>query len=188
MDFNARHAFGFDEPGYITLYKGDEEEIKEWARAVWPPKALYNLTFGFFTPSKMDECITELPPSITPVKLTWAEVQDHDDRMLPHDRVHDYVLSILQEKEKAAHPSDFQGMPAEWIERDLAVYKKLTAQNRYGEKSIYTFIDGNENRYQWATDTKNYEVGQFVRLKMKVRAHSVIDNVKTTVVWYCKEI
>ena len=79
-------------------------------------------------------------------------------------------------------------MPNEWIERDLAVYKKLTAQNRYGEKNIYTFIDGNENRYQWATDTKNYEVGQFVRLKMKVRAHSVIDNVKTTVVWYCKEI
>lgn len=183
MDFNARHAFGFDEAGYITIFKGDEEVIRDWAQSVWPPRAWYNLTFGFHTPSKME--VTDLPDSIEPIRLTWEEVQDHDDRMKPHDVVHKYVMSLL--KDNYGAESVFQGEVDTWIERDLAVFSKNTSTNHYGEKHTYVLIDANQNFYQWATNTKNYEVGTFVKLKMKVKSHSVIDEVNTTVVWYCKE-
>ena len=34
MDFNARHAFGFDEAGYITLYRGNHNTIENYMELV----------------------------------------------------------------------------------------------------------------------------------------------------------
>lgn len=184
FDFNAKHAFGFDEAGYITIYKGNTEEIRDWAQSVWPPRAWYNLIFDFYTPSSME--VKDLPASITPIKLTWEEVQDEGYHIKPYDTVREYVLSLI--KDNYGAESTFQGTPNTWIERDLVVYSKQTANNSYGEKHTYMLMDANQNFYQWATNAKNYEVGTTIKLKMKIKSHTVVDNVKTTIVWYCKEI
>lgn len=187
MNFNARHAFGFDEAGYITIYKGNEDEVRDWARATWPPKAWYNLTFGFFTPSKME--VSGLPNTIKPIKLTWDEVKDGETKMKPHDVVRPYVASLKQDGSNQV--STFQGEIGKWIERDLVVCGKSTIHSSYGDKYAYTFMDASKNVYEWVTATKDYEINSCVSLKMKVKDHAINNNTAakyTTVVWYCKEM
>jgi hypothetical protein len=78
MDFNARHAFGFGELGYITIYKGNNILIENWAEED-RTNLRYNLTFLYYTPSKLEVPYT--PEGIEPIRLMWEEVMDHDDRM-----------------------------------------------------------------------------------------------------------
>jgi hypothetical protein len=129
--------------------------------------------------------VKDLPDSITPIKLTWEEVQEEGYHIKPYDTVREYVLSLI--KDNYGKESTFQGTPNTWIERDLVVYSKQTEKNSYGEKHTFLLMDANQNFYQWATNAKNYEVGASMHLKMKVKSHTVVDNVKTTIVWYCKE-
>ena len=183
VDFNARHAFGFGDLGYITLYKGDESVIKEWAQREWPPKAWYNLLFRFFTPSEMK--VEDVPASITPIKLTWDEVKLEGHRIKPYKEVTAYVQSLIGEGNPE---SQFQGAEGDWIQKTVTVVKVQIKNSNFGEKKIFTMTDKTNNHYQWETSTKNYENGAVINLKMKVKAHETIGDTNTTIVWYCKEI
>ena len=90
MDFNAKHVFGFEETGYITLYKGDN--VEEWANED-RTHIYFNLTFGFYTPGRFQ--LPHLSLGIQPVKLMWEDVVAHDDRMRPHEEVQKIVAAKL---------------------------------------------------------------------------------------------
>lgn len=184
MDFDGRHAFGFGKAGYITIYKGDESEIADWADANHECTR-YNLTFGYYTPSRLT--IVNLPSSITPIKLTWEEVMDSGNKMKSHDEVTKYVRKLLT-GEQPEFSSVYQGAINSWIERDLVVYAKKKNSTHFGDKFFYTMIDAGGNLYLWETGAKNYAVGASKRLKMKVKEHTEADGILYTVVWYCKEI
>ena len=185
MNFNARCAFGFGDAGYITIYKGDEDKIEEWASENHNCTRR-NLTFGYYTPSHLE--ITNLPSFITPIKLMWEEVQDHDDRMKPHDVITAYVQTKLNGGGPDTTGSKFQGTVGNWIERDLAVSMKKSKNTQFGVKHQFTMLDANGNRYFWETGTKNFKIGDACKLKMKVKEHKMFAGSQTTVVWYCKEI
>ena len=186
--FNARHAFGFGDAGYITIYKGNEDILRDWLednpidkighRAAW-----YNLIFRFYTPSFMD-VPTGLPADIVPIRLNWDEVKISAVEMKPNEEVAQYVNSLIHETSS----STYQGTVGSWFQQDVVVATVVKKNTHYGEKSTFTLIDAGGNNYQWETGTKNYEVGQAMRLNMKVKSHSKINNVETTIVWYCKEI
>ena len=183
MDFNARHAFGFGELGYITLYNGSQSDIEDLA-----DKNLasfrQNLTFGYYTPSAIST--PDLPDNIKPVKLYWADVMDHDDRMKPHDEVRKYVVTLLNPM--ASHASSFQGTENQWIQKEVKVKSKKTKDSHFGTKHTYTLVDAEGNTYIWETGAKDYKNDAKVNLKMKVKEHKEIDNEKCTIVWYCKEV
>ena len=179
MDFNARHAFGFDKAGFIIIYKG--QKVEEWASNdrtnIW-----FNLTFGYFTPGNLVH--PKLIDGITPIKLTWDEVAAEGNKMKPHEEVHKYVMTLL-------HPNDsvsqYQGNKDEWLQKEVTVRAKKSADSRYGTKHTYTLADAEGNIYIWETGAKDYPLDTTVSLKMKVKEHKEINNEKVTVVWYCKE-
>jgi hypothetical protein len=181
MNFNARHAFGFGEKGYILLYKG--KNVEEWAENdrtnIW-----FNLTFGYYTPSKFP------PPKVLngveAVKLTWEEVMDHDDRMKPHEVVAQYVNSLLADTNSSR--SEYQGVKDDWLQKEVKIREKKSKDSHFGTKHTYTMEDANGNTYIWETGAKDYQIDETVSLKMKVKEHKEIDGEKITVVWYCKEI
>lgn len=183
MDFNARHTFGFGKLGYITLYKGKEEEIEifveqhqEWFRR--------NLTFGYYTPSFIT--INDYPSSITPIKLAWNDIMSHDDRMKPHEEVKKYVDSLLILDD--ARTSQYQGNENEWLQKAVTVREKKSNETHFGTKHTYYLVDAEGNTYIWETGAKDYARDSSVSLKMKVKAHKEINGEKCTVVWYCKEV
>ena len=184
MTFNARQAFGFGEKGYIIIYSGDEETIKNWAQDVYPPRAWHNLTFGYYTPSTIKN---EIPPeSISSFKLSWDEVKVDDIHMKSHDEVIKYVNSHLHPM--VNNTSRFQGRKDEWLQKELQVKNKTTKQNHFGEKHSFTFVDSEDNYYIWETGTKDYMVDEKVHLKMKVKEHKEVNGINCTIVWYCKEV
>ena len=181
MDFDARHAFGFGPKGYITLYKGKIEELIE--NVGWR-NFRYNCTFLYYTPSELT--VPELPADVIPVKLTWEEVQDHDNRMKSHEEVGRYVNQLLVMDVDST--SEYQGIQGSWITKTVTVREKKDKDSRFGTKHTYTLEDAENNYYVWETDTKDYSNSTTVSLKMKVKEHKEINGVKTTVVWYCKEV
>jgi hypothetical protein len=49
-------------------------------------------------------------------------------------------------------------------------------------------VDAANNTYIWETGARDYPITMALKLKMKVKDHKEIDGVKTTIVWYCKEV
>lgn len=184
MDFNARHAFGFGEKGYITIYKGDHALVERWAENdrtnIWR-----NLTFGYYTPSKFPT--PEVLNGIEPIQLKWEQVMDHDDRMKPHEEVAKLVNSLINVQSRASN-SVYQGEENTWLEKEVVIKENIKREDHFGEKHTHFMCDAEGNTYVWETGAKNFEVGMAVKLKMKVKAHKEINGEKCTVVWYCKVV
>ena len=181
MDFNARHAFGFGDLGFITIYKAPESvlevfvnEHREFFRR--------NLTFGYYTPSRIN--LPELPSNICPIRLYWKDVMDHDNRMKPHEIVTKLVASLIGNKTE----SKYQGSINEWLQKTVTIKDKKSNESHFGTKHIYSLIDEDGNAYVWETGAKDYALDTTVSLKMKVKEHKEIDGNEITIVWYCKEI
>lgn len=183
MDFNARHAFGFGEKGYITLYKGDERVVERWAENdrtnIWR-----NTTFGYYTPSKFPT--PEVLKGIEPIQLKWEQVQDYEDRMKPHEEVAKLVSDLLGGS--AISNSAYQGKENDWLEKEIVVKENITREDHFGEKHTHYMRDAEGNMYIWETGTKNFEVGMALKLRMKVKAHKEVKGEKCTIVWYCKVV
>lgn len=181
MDFNARHVFGFDSDGYITIYRGDEGLLQQF-RETHQEFFRYNLTFGIYTPSYIH--VRDLPAGIIPTRLNWEEVMDHDDRMKSHEIVQKIVAAKLGTLSK----SKYQGAVNEWLQKTVKVTKKTSKESHFGTKHTYNLEDSDGNTYIWETGAKDFACSQTVSLKMKVKEHKEIDGNEVTVVWYCKEI
>ena len=181
MCFNARSAFGFGDLGFITIYKGNMASLEECAEA-HHNSFRRNLTFGYYTPSRLDIC--DLPGDVIPIKLNWSDVMDHDDRMKPHEEVQKIVSNILY----GEYTSTYQGAINEWLQKELKVANKKSSETHFGTKHTYNFVDAEGNTYVWETGAKDYACDTTVSLKMKVKEHKEINGEKVTVVWYCKEV
>ena len=177
--FNARHAFGFDEKGYILLYKG--RNVEEWAENdrtnIW-----FNLIFGYYTPSKF-EC-PKLADGIESVVLNWNDVAANDINIKSDDEVKKIVAAMLNDENNS---SNFQGDVDDWLQKLVVVKDKKSKESHFGTKHTYTLEDNEGNVYMWETGAKDYSIEHEVSLKMKVKDHKEINNTKTTIVWYCKE-
>lgn len=179
MDFNAKHVFGFEETGYITLYKG--RNVEGWANED-RTNIYYNCTFGFYTPGRLET--PHLIDGIEPIRLMWEDVMAHNDRMKPHEEVKKIVAAMLNDESA----STFQGKVDEWLQKTVTVREKKSKESHFGTKHTFTLEDSEGNTYLWETGAKDYSVAQTVSLKMKVKEHKEMNNEKVTVVWYCKEM
>ena len=188
--FSPKNAFGFGTDEYITLYKGDENKIKDFFlsftideeghRAAW-----YNNIFHWFTPSKIT-FDKELPEGITPIKLTWDEVKDKDDpeglQAKCNEFIAKYVGGLLFDQSK----SEYQGEKNEWLEKVVTIKKNITLDGRYGLSHMHIMEDEEGNEYVWTTASKDIEERTVLNMRMKVKDHQEYRNIKQTVVYYCK--
>lgn len=182
MDFNARHAFGFRDAGYITIYQGPENMLENFVNdhheSFWQ-----NISFGYYTPGHIN--IPVLPKEITPIKLMWEEVMNYADRMKPHEEV---AKIVATKKGIKIVESQYQGQVDTWLEKKVIIKANKAQENHFGEKHLHYMSDDDGNLYYWETGAKNFSAGSSVHLKMKVKAHKEIEGNKYTIVWYCKEI
>lgn len=184
IKFAARNAFGFCEAGYITLFKGDNNIINDWAHETNPCRARYNTLFGWFCPSKLE--IVNLPDSITPVKLNWNMVQDPTDPEGLSIKDDDTVKKIIRELLGEINHSQYQGEVNEWLEKEVTVDKNISLDGHFGNSHMHIMHDAEGNEYVWNTASKNIEAGSKILLRMKVKEHKEYNGVKQTIVYYCK--
>ena len=125
----------------------------------------------------------DLPAGISPVRLAWNDVMDHDDRMKPHEEVQKIVNKLLY----GETTSKYQGAVNDWLTKEVIVKSKKTNETHYGTKHTYNLCDAEGNTYVWETGAKDYACDTSVSLKMKVKDHKEINGEQVTLVWYCKE-
>lgn len=179
MDFNAKHVFGFEETGYITIYKGTD--VEGWANED-RTNIYYNCTFGFYTPGRLES--PHLIDGIEPIRLMWEEVIDYNDRMKPHE----VVQKIVAAKLGATSNSVYQGNVNEWLQKTVTVKEKKSNETHFGTKHSYVLEDSDGNSYIWETGAKDFACAETISLKMKVKEHKEVNGIPTTIVWYCKVI
>ena len=185
IKWSDRNAFGFREAGYITIFKGEYEDIAAWSRETSPCRARYATHLGWYVPS--DQPIENLPDTITPIKLTWDEVRDESDEenllMKNHDEVKAYVGTLTHEPSV----SQYQGEIGDWLQKNVTVKRNIEfANGRYGDSHMHIMEDEDKNVYVWSTASKNYSEGSVLNLRMKVKDHQEYNNTKQTIVYYCK--
>ena len=179
MDFNAKHVFGFEETGYIIIYKGTD--VEGWANED-RTNIYYNCTFGFYTPGRLES--PHLIDGIEPIRLMWEEVMDYNDRMKPHE----VVQKIVAAKLGATSNSVYQGNVNEWLQKTVTVKEKKSNETHFGTTHSYVLEDSDGNSYIWETGAKDFACAETISLKMKVKEHKEVNGIPTTIVWYCKVI
>ena len=76
--FNARAAFLFGEKGFITIFKGNAEDIENYFLNALPKHyGRFNTLFGWFIGAET-AIPTSLPTNIIPVCLKWEEVSTNN--------------------------------------------------------------------------------------------------------------
>ena len=186
----ARNAFGFGEQGFITLYKGDADVISNYFksftiddaghRAAW-----FNLTFKWYTPSKMD-VPEDLPEGVEAVRLDWDEVKDPEDEEGLAMKDNDFVTAYVNTLIKTDSVSEYQGNVGDMLVREVTIKKNLDFSSRFGVTHMHIMVDADQNVYVWNSSSKNIAAGKTVTLKMKVKEHKEYNGTKQTVVYYCK--
>ena len=185
IKFAARNAFGFGDAGYITLFRGDQKTINDWAHETSPCRARFNTFFGWFAPSTLE--IVNLPESITPVQLPWSLVHNPDDpedlTMIDMAEVKKIIKNLLGEP---IITSTYQGAIGEYIDRHITVIRNIETDGYYGHSRMHIMQDDDGNQYLWSTASKNLEVGSSMDMRMKVKDHREYDGIEQTIVYYCK--
>lgn len=175
--YNAKHALGFDK-GYITLFRGPVDLYPEWFSA---SKARYHGTWGWYLAST-DETPITLPPSITPVRLTWEEASIND-AIKPTPALREVVDTLLY----SSCPSTFQGSIGDRLELTLTVKHTYSRETTYGHTTTHIFEDQEQNQYVWVTAAKQWGVGETHTLRGTVKEHKTYKNQQQTVLTRCIE-
>ena len=187
VKFAARNAFGFGDAGFITLFKGDQNIINEWAHETDPCRARFNLLFGWFCPSSME--IAPLPANVETIRLEWDKVRNPEDAenltIMDDKTVKSVIRELLGEE---INKSEYQGEINDWLEEEVIIKKNITVDGFYGGTShMHIMEDNRGNQYVWTTASKDFEEGSTHHLRMKVKDHKEYNEVKQTIVYYCKE-
>lgn len=186
IKFAARNAFGFGEQGFITVFKGDQNVLNDWAHETNPCRARYNTIFGWFCPARLP--IENLPEGIQPIRVDWNDVRDESDSENLMMRDSEEVAKYIKRLTTDASTSTYQGEIGTWIEREITVMKNAAVENRFGGAHIHIMHDNDGNEYVWSTGSKNIAEGTKMKMKMKVKDHNEREGVCQTIVYYCKEL
>ena len=177
MFVNQKNILGFQE-GYITIFKGNQEEHEDWfGRSI----ARYCRYWGWYVVSE-DTVPFDLPAGLEPVELKW-EMVGCGTALKNDEEVRTAVSSLLS----GSHPSTFQGKADERVELTLTVIKSEQIENYFGKKAHHLFEDEYGNRYVWDTAAKFWAEDSVKRVRATIKEHKVINNIQTTVLTRCME-
>lgn len=174
-----RHAFGFRQPGYITLLLGPQDILEHHFREVAPRQARYNTIFQWFIPSYLS--IPELPKGVTTKVLKWEDISTNDI-------IHNYDdIRTLVSSFYGNSSSEYVGEVGDKLEQDYVVVKDTINKEYYKDAHTFILEDINGNRYAWKTSARKLDVGEIYHLKGTIKEHLKLEGIKYTILTRCRE-
>lgn len=174
-----KEVLGFTH-GYITIFKGNTYELKEWFKE---NGATYTRMWGWSFSSEK-EVPAELPEGIEAVHLEWDMVGTDQEVLKTDEQVKTAVESLMYED----NGSEFVGEIGDSLELFVTVEKSIPLEGYYGSSTMHIMYDDCGNTYVWTTASKNWEEGSEHHIKGKVKDHKVYKNSKQTVLTRCREV
>ena len=178
-------TLGF-EKGYITIFKGVNEENEEWFRR--NRECRYARWWGWYVPSTIT-VPTDYPEGVQEVKLTWEPMGNEKDWLKDEATVKKHVRDTLLAAIRKTSTSIHQGKIGDRLDIQVKVIGKQTEENiKY--KSVthfYEFKDEKGNYYKWKTAAKDWSVGTEHHIRGTVKEFDEYDSEPCTVLTRCIE-
>lgn len=170
-----KDAFGFNK-GYIDIIKEnvnyDDEAVCDFNRE--HKIFQYSNYFGWFIKHE-----NELSKYFVTVRIFWDEVKDKS--------LEEIQMLCRERRQNTDNVSQFQYEIGERKTMMLELVDKKTRNDYYGVKFTYTFVhDATGNTFQWVTAAVDLEPQRDYEVTGTIKAHEVIDGIKTTVLTRCK--
>lgn len=173
-----KEALGFSKDGYITIFKGNTYEVKDWFKE---NGAKYTKMWGWSFGSHA-AMPSELPEGIEPVQLTWEAVGNEDGSLKVDSEVQAAVENLIYDES----PSEFQGEIGDKVELDLYIRKAIQFDGYYGSSTMHIMEDENENIYVWTTAAKTLQEESWYHVKGSIKNHKIYRHVKQTILTRCR--
>lgn len=174
-------ALGFDETGFITIFKGDTFACKEWFKE---HHARYTRLWGwgFGHGDALPE--DNRPLGIEPIRLDWEMVGNPDGSLKSDEAVKAAVDALVYEPDV----SEFVGTVGQRIEMQVTVEKAIQLDGYYGPSTMHIMrgIDGNV--YVWTTASKSWEEGSEKTIRGTIKDHKTYRAVNQTILTRCMEV
>lgn len=174
-----KDTLGF-EKGYITIFKGETYPLLEWFQN---SICRYHKLFGWYVPSA-EEIPADVPPSISPVSLSWEDVSIGDNSLKLENEVKAAVEQLIYEPTK----SEFIGSIGERLTLDVTIVAARPIDSYFGASTLHTMKDSDENVFVWITSSKSWPVGAQKKIKATVKEHKIFRGTKQTYLTRCAEV
>ena len=173
-----KEVLGF-EKGYITIFKGNTFEDKEYFKL---SSARYATFWGWYFIST-EELPEDIPDDVEPIRLPWELVGNEDGTLKSEAEVTAAVESLLYEPDE----SEYQGEVGDKIEAIVTVEKAIPLDGYYGPSTMYIFRDYDGNCYVWTTAARSWEVGTEHHITGTIKELKQYKGTKQTVLTRCRE-
>ena len=175
---NHKQTLGFDN-GYITIFKGNTYDHKEWFKA---STARYSRYWGWYFVST-ENLPEDLPEDVEAIRLPW-EVVAPNDEVLPEEQVKAIVEKLIYDED----PSEYVGEIGERLKLKLYVERVRETDGPYGVSNMHTMRDEDGNVFMWATTAKYLEPERWYTMNGTIKDHRVFRNTKQTWLTRCLSI
>ena len=174
-----KEVLGF-EKGYITIFKGNTYEDKEYFKM---NAARYTRWWGWYFVSTI-ELPNDIPEDVFPIRLNWELVGNEDGTLKTEQEVKKAVESLIYEEDI----SEYQGQIGDKLELIVRVEKAILIQGNYGITTLYTLRDYNGNCYIWNTASKSWQENTEHHIIGSVKGFNQYKGIKETILIRCREI
>lgn len=175
---NHKQTLGFDN-GYITIFKGNTYNHKEWFKA---STARYSRYWGWYFVST-ENLPKDLPEDVEAIRLPWELIAPNDE-VLPEDQVKKIVEELIYD----ADPSEYVGEIGERLKLKLLVEQVRETEGYYGVSNMHTMRDEDGNVFMWATTAKYLEPEHWYTMTGTVKDHKMFRNTKQTWLTRCLSV
>lgn len=177
-EYDQKKVLGFDN-GYITIFKGNTYEDREWFKS---SSARYSRYWGWYFVST-EKIPEDLPSDVTPIQLSWEKVSI-DNHLLPEEQVKKIVEDLVYEPE----PSEWFGTVGERYKFKLYIDRVVPVDGAYGQSNIHTMKDESGNIFVWATTAKCLTPGHWYNMTGQVKEFRTYHNTKQTWLTRCLSV
>lgn len=174
-----KEVLGF-EKGYITIFKGNTYEEKEYFRE---NEARYARFWGWYIMSTQ-ELPSDLPDDVEPVRLDWSLVGNEDGSLKEEKEVVAAVDALIYEP----NDSEYQGEIGDKLDLILTVEQAIGLEGAYGHSTMHIMYDYFGNCFVWTTAAKCWAVGSEHHIVGTVKDHKIYKNTQQTVLTRCRSI
>jgi len=173
-----KEVLGFDQDGFITIFKGDTYPLKDWFKENGARYTkFWGWSFGSFAAMP-----SELPEGVTPLQLQWDAVGNEDGSLKVDSQVQAAVEELLCDDSV----STFIGNIGDKVEIELFIKKVIPLDGYYGVSMMHIMEDENENVFVWTTTARTLNVNTWYKVKGSIKDHRIYNHIKQTILTRCK--
>jgi hypothetical protein len=174
-----KEVLGF-EKGYITIFKGNTFEDKEYFKL---NSARYARMWGWYFISTED-LPNDIPEDVEPIRLNWEDV-GHEDGTLKSEKE---IAAVVEALIYNADESEYQGAVGEKVDVWLTVEKAIALDGYYGPSTMHVMRDDCGNCFVWTTAAKSWSEGSEHHIAGTIKDLRTYKGTKQTILTRCREL